>query len=271
MLFGVDVSSWKPIQDIGAVKQAGNQFLITKCTGGLTYKNPLYADQIAKARGAEMGVGHFHFLHESGVNPTTQADYRSMSRMQAEVGWFLANLDWRPGEPVCVDVEDEQVHGDLSEAVLLFCAEVEHQLGIRPLIYTYPYYRDASLTAPQLARYPLWWAAYDEPERYATTPWPRWTLRQYTANASVPGIGADVDRNIFNGTLAEWRKLGMPDSQQQQTTPTAITTPETNWGEGSKGRIVHRAETIIVVNDETKQTYLGIRIDGNQLPWKLLS
>lgn len=47
-----------------------------------------------------------------------------------------------------------------------------------------------------------------------------------------------------------------------------IVTPESRWGPGSKGRIVHRAETILVVNDDEGKTYLGIRIDGNQLPWQ---
>lgn len=49
---------------------------------------------------------------------------------------------------------------------------------------------------------------------------------------------------------------------------TSIVTPASDWGPGSKGRIVHRAETIIVINDDTQQTYLGIKIDGNQLPWQ---
>lgn len=207
---GPDVSSWKPLADVGAVKAAGNEFLITKCTGGLRYVNPLYADQIAKARGAGLAVGHYHFLHESGVDPASQDVYLSRPRMQAEAAHFLRHLDWRPGEVIAVDVEDDQVGGEQSQAALWFCDAVEAVLGVAPLIYTYPWYRDAHLTDPRLAAYPLWWAAYDEPERYATTPWPRWTLRQYTAEATVPGIGTRVDMNVFNGTVEQFRALGTP-------------------------------------------------------------
>lgn len=58
------------------------------------------------------------------------------------------------------------------------------------------------------------------------------------------------------------------DKLTTATDPSPIVTPATDWGAGSKGRVIHRAETIVVVNDDTGQAYIGIRIDGNQLPWQ---
>lgn len=60
------------------------------------------------------------------------------------------------------------------------------------------------------------------------------------------------------------------DNLTTPTNPSPIITPETNWGEGSKGRVVHRAETILVINDEDydpPKTFVGVKIDGNQLPF----
>ena len=271
-LYGVDLSSWKPVKDIDAVKAAGNEFLITKCTGGLTYANPLYADQIGKARSAGMLVGHFHYLHEASLNPaSTQAGYRTPERMKAEADWFLANVDIQPGEIVALDVEDPDVTGNLSNCVLVWCEYVATKLGFLPFIYTYPYYiKERNLTNPELTDYPLWYAEYNEPMVNSPAPWGHVTLRQYTATAwvsgiSTPGQPGDVDRNTFEGTHDDWRALGKPGDTP--TNPSPIITPETNWGEGSKGRVVHRAETILVINDEGK-TYIGVRIDGNQLPWQ---
>jgi len=267
-LYGVDLSSWKPVKDIDAVKAAGNEFLITKCTGGLTYANPLYADQIGKARSAGMLVGHFHYLHEATVNPaSTQAGYRTPERMKAEADWFLANVDIQPGEIIALDVEDPDVTGNLTSCVAEWCGYVAARLGFDPFIYTYPYYIKERSLGPALAKYPLWYAEYNEPMVNSPAPWDHITLRQYTASAFVPGIGQDVDRNTFDGTHDDWRALGKPGSATP-TNPSPIITPETNWGPDSKGRVVHRAETILVVNDDEGKTYLGIRIDGNQLPWQ---
>lgn len=269
-MFGVDVSSWKPISDIAAVKADGNDFLITKCTGGLSYKNPLYEEQIKQARSVGMLVGHYHYLHESTVDPTSQADYKSNQRMEAEADWFLANVDVRYGEIVALDVEDPDVTGRLNECVLRWCDYVAGRLGFNPFIYTYPYYIKERQLLAVLTTFPLWFAEYNEPMQNSPAPWQTITLRQYTASATVPGIGADVDRNSFDGTVAEWRSLGMPDPQQPTTpaNPSPIVTPGWTWAAGSKGRVVHHAQTIIVVNDETEATYAGVVIDGQELPFK---
>jgi len=219
-IFGVDVSSWKPVKDINAVKAAGNEFLITKCTGGLTYKNPLYQDQIDKARSVGMLVGHFHYLHEATLNPDTQEGYKRPSRMKAEADWFLANLDLRPGEIVALDVEDPDVTGRLNECVLYWCDYVAGKLGFNPFIYTYPYYIKERQLLAVLTSFPLWYAEYNEPMQNSPAPWSHITLRQYTASATVPGIGRDVDRNSFEGTADDFRALGMP-SLHTESIPTS--------------------------------------------------
>ncbi len=266
MLYGVDISSHKPIKDIAAVA-AGNDFLITKCTGGLSYFNPLYHDQIGKARAAGLLVGHFHYLHEATLDPAgTQSGYRTPERMKAEADWFLKKVDIQPGEIIALDVEDPDVTGNLTNCVYQWCVYVEDMLGFAPLIYTYPYYiKERNLTAP-LNKFPLWYAEYNEPMVNSPAPWSSITLRQYTASAFVPGIGQDVDRNTFDGTHDDFRALGKPGDTPANPSP--IITPETNWGPDSKGRVVHRAETILVINDEEGKTYIGVRIDGNQLPWQ---
>ncbi len=52
---------------------------------------------------------------------------------------------------------------------------------------------------------PQWWPQ-------APPDWDRVTLWQYTDKLRVPGINGPVDGDLFNGTLEELRKLGMPDT-----------------------------------------------------------
>ena len=51
------------------------------------------------------------------------------------------------------------------------------------------------------------------------------------------------------------------------TAPSSITTPATDWGAGSEGTVVARFEAIVVVNKD-KVPYLGVRHNGQQLPWQ---
>jgi len=266
MLRGIDISSHQPQINWPVVAAAGNTFAVVKCTGGDSYANPIYHDQIAGARAAGLIVGHYHFAHE-GENPGPGPG--------AEAAYFLAHADVQPGEFVALDIEDTGVTGDLSGWALTWLDTVEQALGFPPFIYSFPdYIKTRNLGTLALAAYPLWYARYWSP--YATQPqpqvpgnWPKITIWQWSGGTHVAGIPNDTDENLFDGDRAALVALGKPGLAPPPPA-TSIVTPASDWGPGSKGRIVHRAETIIVINDDETppKTYLGIRIDGNQLPWQ---
>lgn len=83
-----------------------------------------------------------------------------------------------------------------------------------PGIYTYPsYVPERSMDEPGLARFSLWYASYDgdASRPYAgrvPQPWQRVTIWQYTAFRSVPGLGANIDCNRFEGSADDFRALG---------------------------------------------------------------
>ena len=204
---GPDLSSWKAVGDWGLVAQ-GNDFMITKCTGGLTYNNNLYRAQVAGARAVKLEVGHFHYLHESSRDMATMDEMLSTARGVAEAEHFLRQLDLWDGEPTALDVEDPAVFGVLTRVIMGFAERVQRATNEWPMLYTYPYYKiERGIDDPVLTQLPLWWADYDR--AYATDPWPRYSLLQYTASAQVPGVYSDlVDMNEFPGTREEFRALG---------------------------------------------------------------
>jgi len=55
---------------------------------------------------------------------------------------------------------------------------------------------------------PLWVASYTS--RPPEMPWPQPTLWQYTGSGSCPGVSGNVDRNRFEGSLEQLRKLARP-------------------------------------------------------------
>ncbi len=42
---------------------------------------------------------------------------------------------------------------------------------------------------------------------YPLPNWPTWTMWQYTSAGHVDGVGGNVDRNVFNGSLSRLRAL----------------------------------------------------------------
>lgn len=214
-LKGIDVSSWQPNINWPTVAASGVDFAIVKASGGAHYRNPRYRQQIDGARAAGLIVGHYHYAHELSFDPPKRTP-------EEEADYFLATIDARPGELVALDIEDPEAHGNLSGWALAWLTRVEAALGCAPLLYTYPYYAiERSLTAPALAHYPLWWASYDKPPRNAPAPWHDWTILQYTAFATVPGIGPNIDENMFKGNRAQLAALGIPSEHSEREGPPA--------------------------------------------------
>lgn len=241
MLRGIDVSSHQSSIDFVKVS-VSNDFVIAKCTGGLSYKNPLYQTQVASARSAGLVVGSYHFAHESSVDGT---GYREP---EDEAAWFLAHADVQPGELVALDIEDTAIAGDLGDWALRWLRTVEAAVGCKPLLYTFPsYITEHGLGTRALASYPLWYAYYRVPER--DNPWPpvpglweRIAIWQWSGGSQVAGIPNDTDQNVYSGTIDDLRALGKPQPEQPQDKPDApgmdSSAQTTGWYLNARGEAI---------------------------------
>lgn len=113
---GLDVSSYQPEDYSLSVAD----FVVVKATEGTSYTNPKHAAQVARARGAKLVVGHYHFLRPGNLN--AQMD-RFLSVAAPRAGEFLA-LDWEDRGVSCAD-KDSTLRYLKSKAgaakVLLYC------------------------------------------------------------------------------------------------------------------------------------------------------
>ena len=184
MLSIADVSDHNPGVDYS---EPSIQGYIVKATESVDYANPLYGTQLANARQYQKLVGHYHYARPAHNTPTAEAD------------WFLARLDRQPGEIVALDLEDG--NGDVTAWALAWLEYIAHATGIVPWLYTYPDFAENHLSPDsRLARYPLWWASYNNAPLPVPLPWVDWTLWQFT--------GTGLDRSFFRGTPADWREMG---------------------------------------------------------------
>ncbi len=61
--------------------------------------------------------------------------------------------------------------------------------------------------ASGFSAYPLWIADYSETAPEAPGDWQSWIFWQYSQGGEVAGVDGDVDRDLFTGTRADWKKL----------------------------------------------------------------
>lgn len=193
MIYGVDVSNWQGSFNWTAQKIA---FGFAKATEGTSFTDAQFARNWSQMRAHGLIRGAYHFGH-----PKNNA--------QAEADHFLSVVRARglaDGDLLALDLES---HDDRSPATVAawaatWCAYVQQQSGIRPLVYTFLSFARGGYCSG-LGAYPLWIA---DPSSAAgkpriAGPWKSWSIHQYTDKP--------VDKDISALTAGQLRSLGGGD------------------------------------------------------------
>lgn len=200
-LQGVDVSNNNGTIAWDRVAGAGIAFAFCKATEGVAFRDAFLRQNFAACKAHGIARGAYHFARPGRNSAADEAAF-----FVSVVGDLL-----EPGDLVALDFEDEDLPVGAMGGVWAgeWLATVETALGFRPLIYTYPsYVPERNVTAPALARYPLWWASYDLVAYPPPAPWGKYAIWQYTADGAVPGVAGKCDRDAFDGPVEALRALG---------------------------------------------------------------
>ena len=206
---GIDISNHQGLVNWPEIAGAGMQFGFIKATEGNYYNDWTFPRNWQAMVDVGLARGAYHFARPSTSNP------------EVEAAFFLASVEHagglRAGDMLVLDFEDERYRsgGDYGSAgawALGFCEYVEDAVGFPPVIYTGPWYIDSRDLAdfPDLGRYPLWLAAYQDTMPSAPSPWPVISFWQYSSHGDVPGVYGPCDVNVFNGTADRISLLGKP-------------------------------------------------------------
>ncbi|MGE0792176.1 MAG: glycoside hydrolase family 25 protein [Sandaracinaceae bacterium] len=201
---GIDVSYYQNQPNWAAVAGAGIKFAIVRIGDG-TFRDPEFARNWSETRANGIIRGAYQFFRP-GTDPIVQADI-----VVSAVGRL------GPGDlPVTIDVEAPSP--GVSPAVYTqrihqWVDRVTAGTGKAPIIYTGRYYWDPYVASSDFASSPLWHAQYTT----ASCPnindrWNDWAFWQYTSTGRVAGISGNVDRNRWNGTLAELQAFANSNS-----------------------------------------------------------
>jgi lysozyme len=246
---GVDVSYYDGHIDWARAKASGLDFAIIRVSDGLHTPDSQFQANWAGARahGIVRGVYQFFRPQQDGA---AQADLL-LSRTQFEPGDLPPFLD--------VEVTDGVGHATMAARINAWVDRIKSRTGMTPLIYTSPGQWNG-YRVPVPPGVGLWVAHWGVSSPRVPVGWSDWTFWQ-TGSASVPGVGAKADADVFHGTAAELRAFAAahgPGGTGGGVTPTPPpSASHPILREGARG-----AEVVVLQNDLRRHGFNPGASDG---------
>lgn len=207
---GIDVSYWNSGIDWPKVRATGQRFVFAKATEGDFYADPSFSANWSGAKAAGLLRGAYHFFRANIDGKKQAKKYIDYVRKTRDDGELPPVLD--------LETHDGQSKARIISRAKQWLDEVEAAFGKKPIIYSgmyflQDYFSEAGGGPPKWAKdYPLWLAQYpynysEGQQPYLPRGWFKWTFWQYSEKGRLNGINANVDLNVFNGTLEELYKF----------------------------------------------------------------
>lgn len=251
---GTDVSVIQGVVPFDALAKDGHRFSIIRCKVG---NNPgidtRFVENVRRCRGAGMSAFPYSFPFPlPHLSPTEQAkrfvegaivDGDSVGTMKGD-GPPAFDLEWPPPEEW---TKRGCTADQIVDWAIVCLEEMTEQSGVRPIVYSYPFFIQAISKAKNFAhllKYKLWIAGGAQylngngqvPRRGDDGVWidraPKvigwgddWLFWQHDGNGGkrLPS-GADADFDVFRGTAEEFESLiGLTDRPTVDMTPDLAT------------------------------------------------
>ena len=209
----IDIYHGNTVNDFAALKAAGIQGVIHKCTQGAGYADPAYALRRKLATDAGLLWGAYTFNTGAPV--------------VAQISEFISHAEPDSNTLMCLDFEDNPSSQMSLAQCRQFLQACDAQLGRKVVLYSGNRIKDllGSQVDIMIGGHRLWLAQYG-PNAVVQASWRsegQW-LWQYSETGKLPGTDGAIDLNFFAGTpdelAAQWSGS---DPTAQATTATSET------------------------------------------------
>lgn len=199
---GIDVSYFQNDIDWQKVGDAGIRFAFIKATEGGDRLDPKFLANWRGAKQAGIVRGAYHVMYWCRV-------------AKDQASWFVANvpqdddalppvldLEWNSHSKTC---PNRIARDDAIAKIKVMLKAMEKHSGKPPIIYTDPKFHSEVLEG-EFPDQHFWLrsVAAKPEETYEARDWVFW---QFTTTGRVHGVTGPVDRNSFNGTRADWKRV----------------------------------------------------------------
>lgn len=209
-IYGLDISHWQGVINWGNVNPRDANFVFCKSSQGRYYKDDVLAPNYAHLEQLGIMRGVYHFLTFKDVTAAQQVqNFLGCNIDFSKKGVLppVVDVEWQAGSP-SLDAYIRQNQAECQQKLRDWLNAVENATGRTPIIYTAAgFWNDLFGNPAGFENYPLWVATYGPSQPIMPGKWKKYLIWQFTGSGQVPGIAGQVDRNIFNGTLAELKKL----------------------------------------------------------------
>ena len=197
-IFGMDVSQYQGTIDWENLEAIEEQFeikfVVVRATAGSKKVDRNFKKNWKNLSSTVYIQGAYHY-YRPDENSTDQANN------------FIKNVKLRKGHlPPILDIEKMpkgQSMNKLKEGLQNWLTLVEKEYGVKPIIYTgEKYYED--FLRDDFPNYKFWIANYNPWKEKIEDDYLMW---QFTEKAKLHGINELVDVNVFNGNVADLKKV----------------------------------------------------------------
>ncbi len=199
---GIDVSYWQGAVDWHAARAGGIHFAFIKATEGGDHLDPKFLDNWHGAKRAGVARGAYHFIY--WCRPAHEQALWFMLNVPTDADALppVLDVEWNSHSRTCPKKVPRE---KALQTIRTMLAALESHSGKRPIIYTDPKFHREVLEG-EFPDYHFWLrsVAAKPGEIYRDRGWAFW---QFTTTGTVPGVEGKVDRNIFNGTRADWERV----------------------------------------------------------------
>lgn len=209
LIKGIDISTIQGNVDFAACKAAGLDFVVCRCGVGNGGKDALYDKNVAAATAAGLKVAAYNFIYP--LPPLASQPLRDpVKQAQLHAQWTGKNvsvvacdLEWpTPDAWAKWGCTADQI----VQWTVAYLEAFEQLTGIRPIVYTYPFFANAiKLPASFAAKYKLWIASYQAGAPFVPHPWTDWVMWQDSSGPyHLPVSGAVVDTDKMKALADLW-------------------------------------------------------------------
>jgi lysozyme len=199
---GIDVSYFQGDIDWRKVAKAGIRFAYIKATEGGDRLDPKFRSNWRAAKRAGLARGAYHFMYWCSPAREQAAWFTAHVPRDASALPPVLDVEWNNHSPTCPGrIPREEAIAKIE----IMLEAMEAHAGKRPIVYTEPEFHREVLEGA-FTDYEFWLrsVAATPEESFEGRGWVFW---QFTTTGRVPGIAGAVDRNSFNGTRAEWKRV----------------------------------------------------------------
>lgn len=199
---GIDVSYYQGEIDWQKVRKAGVDFAYIKATEGADRFDEKFLANWRAAQQAGLPRGAYHFMYWCSLASLQATWFKSKVPKDKAALPPVLDVEWNTHSKTC----PRRINRSLAIAKIKVMLEaMEAHSGKRPIIYTDPKFHREVLEG-EFTDYDFWLrsVAASPEEKYETRDWAFW---QFTTTGRVYGVAGPVDRNSFNGTRADWKRV----------------------------------------------------------------